>query len=369
MRLRKDFYQLSSQLHGTLYKVKIDGRVSLCAARCFYNVCFCRCRCQDWWVWPEFATWMTDALDFYHIGGEFLPKSKNNGKPIPQYVRQSLKPHKWYPSIVFGPSDLTNRYPWKQPSPDCIPVTFATAASHPLPLYDEVYDSNTYAVGVGGDAVTQQGRWHGDSLALGCRKHKADQNGSRFICAVSLWERRTWRGSREWGGRPAFFTSSKIRRIVIDFPMTCPTPQNTPPFGVRRLAWWTCTPSRMQTRSSKTWSPTPHLGPATTPSSPISPWLSPSPRSPCLIYAFAEQLLPRELREQHSHLSTLVTRCHLLLPAHRTSRQTMPHAFWTSDLRRLPQRGLGGALDSESHGWWSSKPRPQWHLQLVCTHT
>ncbi|TNN83808.1 hypothetical protein EYF80_005984 [Liparis tanakae] len=28
-------------------------------------------------------------------------------------------------------------------------------------------------------------------------------------------------------------------------------------------------------------------------------------------------LLPRELREQHSHLSTLVTRCHLSLPAHR----------------------------------------------------
>lgn len=150
--------------------------------------------------------------------------------------------------------------------------------------------------------------------------------------------------------------------------MTYPTPQDTPPFGVRRLAWWTCTPSHMQTRSSKTRSPTPHLGPATTPSSPISPWLSPSPRSPCLIYAFAEQLLPRELREQHSHLSTLVTRCHLLLPAHRTSRQTMPRAFWTSDLLRLPQRGLGGALDSESHGWWSSKPRPQWHLQLVHTH-
>lgn len=82
---------------------------------------------------------------------------------FPQNVKQSLKPHKRNPSIVFGPSDLTNRYPWIQPSPDYIPVTFATAASHPLPLYDEAHDSNTYAVGVGGDAVTQRGRWHGDS--------------------------------------------------------------------------------------------------------------------------------------------------------------------------------------------------------------
>ena len=63
-----------------------------------------------------------------------------------------------------------------------------------------------------------------------------------------------------------------------------------------------------------------------------------------LIYVFAEQLLPRELREQHSHLSTLVTRCHLLLPAHRTSEQTMRRAFWTSDLQCVLWRGLGG--------WW-----------------
>lgn len=40
--------------------------------------------------------------------------------------------------------------------------------------------------------------------------------------------RRTWRGSRERRGRLLCFTSSKIRQKVIDFPMTYPTPQNTP---------------------------------------------------------------------------------------------------------------------------------------------
>lgn len=176
---------------------------------------------------------------------------------------------------------------------------------------------------------------------------------------------RTLGGSMERRGEAACFTSLKIRQKVIDFPMTYPTPQHTP------LRIQTAGVGNMHTISHtnmllKPGALPPTSVPATTPSSPISPWLSLSP-FPCLIYAFAEQLLPRELREQHSHLSTLVTRCHLLLPAHRTSRQTMPHAFWTSDLRRLLQRGLGGALDSNSHGWWSLQPRRQWHLQLVHT--
>lgn len=167
-----------------------------------------------------------------------------------------------------------------------------------------------------------------------------------------------WRGSRKSDGKS------------LIFPWQSPHPppnaqKHTPP----ESDGWRGEHAHHLTykRAPQTRSPTPHLGPATTPSSPISPWLSLS-LSPFLIYAFAEQLLPRELREQHSHLSTLVTRCHLLLPAHRTSRQTMPHAFWTSDLRRLPQKGLRGALDFNSLGWWSSKPRRQWHLQLVYTH-
>lgn len=122
-------------------------------------------------------------------------------------------------------------------------------------------------------------------------------------------------------------------------------PPKTHPFWIRRLAWWACVSLPLTHSSNLEPCPPPqpnyhHQHPPS-----ISPWVSLSLSlscSPCLIYAFAEQLLPRELREQHSHLSTLVTRCHLLLPAHRTSRQTMPRAFWTSDLRRLLQRGLGG---------------------------
>lgn len=177
--------------------------------------------------------------------------------------------------------------------------------------------------------------------------------------------RRTWRGSREQRGRPACFTSSKIRQKVIDFPMTYPTPQNTP------LQSQTAGVVNVHTISHTNTLLKPGALPPTSAQQPPPLPLSLPGRlsllAPLLIYVFAEQLLPRELREQHSHLSTLVTRCHLLLPAHRTSRQTMPHAFWTSDLRRLLQRGLGGALDSNSHGWWNSKPRRQWHLELVHT--
>lgn len=115
-----------------------------------------------------------------------------------------------------------------------------------------------------------------------------------------------------------------------------PNPPRTRPFRVRRLTWRTCTPSYIQTHSSKPDPPTPH--PTSTQQPPPLPLCLPGCfplLAPLLIYVFAEQLLPRELREQHSHLSTLVTRCHLFLPAHRTSRETMPHAFWTSDLQHL----------------------------------
>lgn len=138
----------------------------------------------------------------------------------------------------------------------------------------------------------------------------------------------------------------RIRQKVIDFPRT--RPKHTPSeSGV----WRGEHASHFHRHAPQTQSPAPTStqGPPAPSSLPgcLSPSLS---CSPCLIYAFAEQLLPTELREQHSHLSTLVTRCHLLLPAHRTSRQTMPRAFWTSDLPRLLQRGLGGALDSYSPG-------------------
>lgn len=135
-------------------------------------------------------------------------------------------------------------------------------------------------------------------------------------------------GSEERGGGcTTCFTSLKIRQKVIDFPMTYPTPQNTP------LQSQTAGVVNMHTISHSNTLLKPGALPPTSArrppplplSLPVS--LALSPHSPCLIYAFAEQLLPRELREQHSHLSTLVTRCHLLLPAHRTSRQTMPHAF------------------------------------------
>lgn len=138
--------------------------------------------------------------------------------------------------------------------------------------------------------------------------------------------RRTWRGRQGARGRPPCFTSSKIRQKVIDFPMTYPTPQNTP------LQSQTAGVGNMHTISHTNTLLKPGALPPTSarrpPPLPLSlPGCLSLCRSPCLIYAFAEQLLPRELREQHSHLSTLVTRCHLLLPAHRTSRQTMPHAF------------------------------------------
>lgn len=185
---------------------------------------------------------------------------------------------------------------------------------------------------------------HSEWMKLGCRKHKADQNKLWLICVVSLWS---------GGCGEAAENQTESHWFSHDIPNSPPpSSPKTHPFKVRRLACWACTPSHIQTRSSN-----PEPNPPPRPGDhPLFPYLSLAVSlalSPCLIYAFAEQLLPRELREQHSHLSTLVTRCHLLLPAHRTSRQTMPHAFWTSDLRRLLQRGLGGALDSNSHGWWS----------------
>lgn len=81
-------------------------------------------------------------------------------------------------------------------------------------------------------------------------------------------------GSEERGGGCATcFTSLKIRQKVIDFPMTYPTPQNTPlqsqTAGVVNMHHHLTFKHAPQTRS-----PTPHLGPATTPSSPISPCLS-----------------------------------------------------------------------------------------------
>lgn len=201
------------------------------------------------------------------------------------------------------------------------------------------------------------GQCHSERMELSCRKHKADQNKRWLICVVSLWS---------GGCGKAAENQTESHWFSHGKPSLPPPPSKHTP---SESDGWRGEHAHHLTykHAPQTRCPTPHLGLATTPSSPISPWLSHS-LSPCLIYAFAEQLLPRELREQHSHLSTLVTRCHLLLPAHRTSRQTMPHAFWTSDLRRLSQRGLGGALDLSSHGWWSSKPHRQWHLQLVHTH-
>lgn len=68
-------------------------------------------------------------------------------------------------------------------------------------------------------------------------------------------------------------------------------PPRTRPFRVRRLTWRTCTPSYIQTHSSKL-DPPPPLSPAATPSTPMSPWLFPSPCSPshlCLCRAAAAQ--------------------------------------------------------------------------------
>lgn len=113
----------------------------------------------------------------------------------------------------------------------------------------------------------------------------------------------------------------KSDRKSLIFPTHPPTTLCSQTAGVEN------TPSRPDPGSSNP-GPCPHLIPAAAPSNPTSPRRSLSLSfAPLLIYVFAEQLLPREPRERHSHLSTLVTRCHLLLPAHRTSEQTMPCAF------------------------------------------
>lgn len=165
---------------------------------------------------------------------------------------------------------------------------------------------------------------------------KQIKTGPWLICVVSLWSgglgAAAVAGSKggpvgEGGGRSAgvFHLLEKIRQKVIDFPMTCPTPQNTPlpsqTAGVVSTHTTAHTNTLLQPREPHP----PPRGPVTTP--PILLLAVSLSSAQLLIYVFAEQLLPRELREQHSHLSTLVTRCHLLLPAHRTSRQTMPRAF------------------------------------------
>ncbi|CAI5774323.1 Hypothetical predicted protein [Podarcis lilfordi] len=45
-----------------------------------------------------------------------------------------------------------------------------------------------------------------------------------------------------------------------------------------------------------------------------------------LLAVVLEQLQPKALWERLSHLSPLVTRCHLLLPGLQTAEQTMSHA-------------------------------------------
>lgn len=65
------------------------------------------------------------------------------------------------------------------------------------------------------------------------------------------------------------------------------------------------------------------------------------------------QLPPPERWERPPHLSPLVTRCHLLLPAPPTARHTMSRARRTCE-RRLPQPGPAlSHVDSDTYS-----PRP-----------
>lgn len=92
------------------------------------------------------------------------------------------------------------------------------------------------------------------------------------MCGLFV-ERRTWsrqQGARRGGGCATCFTSLKIRQKVIDFPMTYPTPQNTPlqsqTAGVVNMHHHLTFKHAPQTRS-----PTPHLGPG---DHPLFPYLS-----------------------------------------------------------------------------------------------
>lgn len=116
---------------------------------------------------------------------------------------------------------------------------------------------------------------------------KQIKTGPCLICVVSLWSGglcavAAAAGSkgglvgREGVGRQACFTSSKkIRQKVIDFPMTCPTPQNTPlhsqTAGVVSTHTTAHTNPLLQPREPYP----PPRGPVTTPHPPSFPW-------PCL---------------------------------------------------------------------------------------